>query len=290
MMKTLLSYNITGAYDEAVRQLRAFFTTKEFIEVEVQSRRSILAACEDPNSIATYTFAGVKWPLPQTGQMWLEHELLGNPDVKGVFCVTTSYRHEQKPDPARHLSIFPMFEFETHGDMSSLQLLLGELCEWLGFGPRHSYQAGDYETIAEQYNCEEIAAAEELRIGEEYSHVFMLKNFPFSSHPFWNMKKEGMHAKKIDTLLFGVETIGSAERSCDASEMYEWFHTIKNGEYAEKLFGEFGKERVERELQDFLSHNFFPRFGGGIGLTRLMRAMALNKELSVESCCSQQCG
>ena len=49
--------------------------------------------------------------------------------------------------------------------------------------------------------------------------------------------------------------------------------------YSEKLFELFGKERVEKELEDFLSFDFFPRFGGGIGLTRLARAWELNKEL-----------
>jgi hypothetical protein len=40
----------------------------------------------------------------------------------------------------------------------------------------------------------------------------------------------------------------------------------------------FGKERVEKELEDFLSMDFFPRFGAGIGLTRLARAYEMNQE------------
>ncbi len=42
------------------------------IENMTQSRLSILAACEDPTTISTYNYAGEVWPLPQTGQMWLE--------------------------------------------------------------------------------------------------------------------------------------------------------------------------------------------------------------------------
>ena len=42
--------------------------------------------------------------------------------------------------------------------------------------------------------------------------------------------------------------------------------------YADLLFGQFGKERVEKELDDFLSYEMIPRVGGGIGLTRLIRA------------------
>ena len=47
----------------------------------------------------------------------------------------------------------------------------------------------------------------------------------------------------------------------------------------DKLLG-----RVEKELEDFLSLDFFPRFGWGCGLTRLARAYELNlqKKLTEE--------
>jgi len=51
------------------------------------------------------------------------------------------------------------------------------------------------------------------------------------------------------------------------------FHTISDGMYAELLYGQFGKERVEKELNEFLSYDFIPRVGGGIGITRLLRAV-----------------
>lgn len=54
-------------------KLRKFFIKKGFIEVPTQSRLSILAACEDPTTIAQYEYTKTKWPLPQTGQMWLEY-------------------------------------------------------------------------------------------------------------------------------------------------------------------------------------------------------------------------
>src|SRR5574343_1341343 len=80
---------------------------------------------------------------------------------------------------------------------------------------------------------------------------------------------------KIDVILFGQETIGSAERSCDKEEMKTLFETISNGSYAAKLFELFGEERVRKELDEFLRFDFFPRFGGGIGLTRMARAYEL---------------
>ena len=72
-------------FTKTVGLLRSFFLDKGFLEVHTQNRLSILAACEDPFNVATYNYAGQVWPLPQTGQMWLEHELLSKPDAKGFF-------------------------------------------------------------------------------------------------------------------------------------------------------------------------------------------------------------
>ena len=80
------------AYSTVVNSMRSFCLAKGFVEVHTQDRLSILAACEDPDTVATFSYAKQKWPLPQTGQMWLEYELLKNPALPGVFCVSTSYR------------------------------------------------------------------------------------------------------------------------------------------------------------------------------------------------------
>ena len=67
-------------FTDTVGLLRSFFLDKGFLEVHTQNRLSILAACEDPFNVATYNYAGETWPLPQTGQMWLEHQLHSKPD------------------------------------------------------------------------------------------------------------------------------------------------------------------------------------------------------------------
>ena len=91
-------------FTTVTHQMRSFFLEKGFLEVHTQNRLSILAACEDPTTVSTYEYAGEVWPLPQTGQMWLEYELLTNPDIPGCFCVSTSYREEENlcaHDPRR---------------------------------------------------------------------------------------------------------------------------------------------------------------------------------------------
>ena len=78
---------------------------------------------------------------------------------------------------------------------------------------------------------------------------------------------------KVDVILYGQETIGSAERSTNVDEMRKCFFNISNGEYSGLLFSAFGKERVIKELDEYLSLPMFERFGGGIGITRMARAM-----------------
>jgi len=270
----------TEIYNELVQKLRTFFINKGFKEVPTQSRLSILAACENPHSITTFNYCGEIWPLPQTGQMWLEYELLKNPEWEGVFCISTSYRQEKNPIPGRHSLIFPMFEFESKGGMSELVKLEEELLSYLGFEEPINV---DYEQMCSEYDNVQILEHEhEQKMWEEKGSVVSLQHFPLRTNPFWNMKHGTNNIfNKVDVILFGQETIGSAERSCDVDKMREMFYTIENGGYSAKLFELFGKDRVEKELEEFLSHKFFPRFGAGIGLTRLARAYELNGALSV---------
>ena len=261
-------------FTDTVGLLRSFFLDKGFLEVHTQNRLSILAACEDPFNVATYQYAGNTWPLPQTGQMWLEHELLSSPDSKGFFCVSTSYRQEPNAIPGRHDIIFPMFEFEMPGSIDDLKAMEYELCEYLGFG---NITEKTYRDWQEHYGVDwikEMDAEHELKMAADFGQT-MITDFPEMTSPFWNMSRNdgGGTSKKIDVILGGMETIGSAERSCDVDMMRDTFHTITDGAYSELLFKLFGKERVVAELEKFLEFDFFQRVGGGIGITRMIPAL-----------------
>ena len=256
-------------YTKTVDLLRSFFLSKGFFEVHTQNRLSILAACEDPETVATYEYNGEIWPLPQTGQMWLEYELLKNPEAPGFFCVSTSYRQEPNPVEGRHEVIFPMFEFEMHGGVDELKKMEIELCEYLGI-PLTDDRIKTYGDWAQSYQVEELDHVNESTISRG-----MITDFPEWTSPFWNMSRndDGETSRKIDVILNGMETIGSAERSTDKKQMRDTFHTISDGQYADLLYKLFGKERVEKELEEFLEFDSFPRSGGGIGVTRIMQAI-----------------
>ena len=299
-------------YDKVVKKLREFFTSRGWIEVHTQNRLSILAACEDPETIATYEYNGKVWPLPQTGQMWLEYETLKaeyqNPtNTKGFFCVSTSYRQEPNPVEGRHEVIFPMFEFETahpqycvldendsadkENGFVKFREFLYELCRHFDI-PETMNNTINYMHYA--LNRYPDHKEPELTNEDESLIPFgMLTQFPEYSAPFWNMSRATFRqldpfwnsrgtdgdtylydgSNKIDVILNGIETMGCAMRSTDPNQMRESFYTISDGKYAQLLFDKFGKERVEQELNEFLSLPFVPRFGGGIGITRLISAL-----------------
>ena len=267
-------------FSYVANRLRQFFLTKKYVEVHTQNRLSILAACEDPSTISIYNYASSHWPLPQTGQMWLEYELLKDPKPPGYFCVSTSYRNEQVPIPGRHEIIFPMFEFELKGDFCNMLKMEKELLSFLGYSSNSSgeFPESNYEDVVKRMNVFEITNTEEMSLYKDGKMpVFFLKNFPEYTYPFWNMKRctNDNKAKKVDIILSGMETIGSAERSSDKDDMRVRFNTISGGKYAKLLYNQFGRERVDREMDEFLSHNFITRSGGGIGITRLIRSMEL---------------
>lgn len=275
-MKNFIELIEPVEYDKTVKLLRDFFSAhKGFVEVPVQHRLSILAACEDPRTIGTFNYAGFLWPLPQTGQMWLEYELLTKPNAPGYWCISTSYRNEPHPIPGRHNLIFPMFEFETHGSIEDLQKLEEELLEFLGFGQKQNYKTIEYREALKKYSVGELAVEHEEMLQKDLGPVVFLKNFPERTSPFWNMKRKAGYARKIDVILYGIETIGSAERSTSPDEMRALFYAISNGMYGDILLAQFGRERVEKELDEFFSLPIpmIERCGGGIGITRMIRAL-----------------
>ena len=244
-------------FTKTVDLLRSFFLSKGFHEVHTQNRLSILAACEDPFNVATYNYAGQVWPLPQTGQMWLEHELLSKPDSKGFFCVSTSYRQEPNAIPGRHDIIFPMFEFEFPGTIEDLKAMEYELVEYLGFDKPTEKTYAQWQSLYSVEPDAELKAEHETNMFRDFVSC-MITDFPEMTSPFWNMSRyeDGIHSKKIDVILGGMETIGSAERSTNVEQMRDTFHSITDGAYSKLLFELFGKERVEAELEEFLNEKF----------------------------------
>jgi len=264
-------------FSQVVRKLREFCYSQNWVEVSTQTRPSILAACEQPRTLTTHQISGVTYALPQTGQMWLEYELLRNPTSPGFFCLTASYRDEPNPIEGRHQKVFPLFEMETKGTMEDMVKTWTALLVHLGYTkPENGFPLVYYEDICKKYGVDEIDDAEEGLLYKEYGPVVFLARFPRRSNPFWNMLElpEGDFAK-IDVILSGQEALGTAERSCNKEEMLKMFNDLEGGQYKQHLYNKFCKERVDKEVAEYLEYDMFPRFGGGFGITRLIRSMEM---------------
>lgn len=288
-----LIHRMSAEEFKVVKALRKFFDSENFDEVYMQNRLGILPACEDPKNLTPIVYMGEVWPLPQTNQMWLEDELLQNPDLSSIHTLTTSYRQEPDPVPGRHKIIFPLYEFESKGNFEDLLNLTDRLMKFLGFPlPEGSgkYPRIFYEDACKKYGVSTIEREEEKLLERDYGPVVFLIHFPIRSGPFWNMKiihEEGDPLNlseeqitdpnrltfKMDIIGGGMEIGGTAERSCDVHEMKTMFHTIVNGEYARDLNHKFTKRRVDEEVDRFLGQSFFSRYGGGIGVDRLISTL-----------------
>lgn len=269
-----MGYITPTDFHACVSRLRDFFLSRWYVEVHTQDRLSILAACEDPTTVATFEYEWKIRPLPQTWQMWLEYELLMQPNLPWVFCLSTSYRQEKNPIVGRHEMIFPMFEFESKWTLEDLKQMEVELLDYIGFS-KNKYHEITYKKASSYYKLKDLTNKEELKMINDFGNIVFLTHFPEYTSPFWNMKRWWSTANKIDVIMYGMETIWSAEREIDPVIMKERFYTISDWWYAQLLFDKFWKVAVENELNQFLNHTFFPRYGWGIGMTRMIRAMKL---------------
>jgi hypothetical protein len=190
----------------------------------------------------------------------------------GYYCDSTSTRDESRAGDGRRYNTFAMSEFELYGGYQDLRCFLENLLANLGFR-KVSYI--EYEEACNYLGVTMIDDKEEKKLCEDLSSVVLLGKFPKRTDPYWNMKYSGKGDlyNKIDVLIHGVETMGTAERSCDKDQMRKDFYTQDEGKYAKRMFEIFGQDRVMQELEKFLEHTFVPRFGGGIGLQRLIEGM-----------------
>jgi hypothetical protein len=214
---------------------------------------------------------GADWPLPQTGSLWLEQVLLENPEWKGAFCSTSSYQDTSATISHNHQTINPIFEFEQRGDYNDLKALTCEIINYLGF---KTPAVIDYETACINYNTEFIQAHHEEQLCQELNQVILLEKFPERTDPYWNIHslENGMF-EKIDVLLHGVKTISSGVRSCDSKIMRNYFYTISDGQYAQRLCDSFGQDQVTQALEAYLGLPFLNRFGGAISINHMASAM-----------------
>ena len=256
-------------------KFREFFVSRGYYEVWLQHWLDRLCACEDPETVGLIRgFAGEDYALPQTCQMRQEQVLLGMKEPHGIFHLTYSYRDEKEISD-RHKRTFPLLEFEAPADRNGYTELIDtckSLLQHLGFTQFYTIT---YADACKRYRVTLITKKEEKLLEKDFGQVVFLTHFPVEE-TFFNMRrdpKDPNHAFKLDVIVGGQEAIGSAERAVLVEAMRKEFYASNGGRYHKRLFELFGRQEVETELERYLAHKFFPRYGGGIGLIRLIQAM-----------------
>lgn len=272
------------SFDRVSHLCRSYFRRIGYTECHTQGRLAALSACEDPQTMATIDFGGKDYSAIQTGQVSMEEIILRDPTYEGLFTMSTSYRAEPNPKLGRHDETFPLFEWEAPGKLEDLIDVEHGLLESIGFetDDMGNFPRITYEDACDELNVDEIDHPQEAELCRRYGRVVFLTHFPERTSPFWNMRPtyngwshrtgEQLY-NKVDVLIDGVETIGSAERDTDVEAMRARFWASNGGTYAGALVKKFGQARVNHELEDLLSLTYFPRCGGGLGVSRLIRAI-----------------
>lgn len=256
------------------------------------SEPSILAACEDPETLLSYTenSTGREFPLQQTNQMWLEYALLSSikerTAISGLYCITESHRDEIKQymrAPNRIINKrFNMFEFEMLGGFAPFLDLFTDILIKLGIKEDHIKRityADACELLKQNRETYILTDADEIWLNDTFAPCVLLTHFPERTNPFWNMHMlPDDTAAKCDLILGGMECAGGAERSTNIPQQEYRFHSLPG--YKQKLYNEFGQKRVLDEL-DFYFSLLTPlsiRSGCGIGLSRLAVALERYKK------------
>lgn len=232
------------------------------------------------NNMLKSFFKGIKGfkELNRQNELCLDNYLLKQPEEKGCFCLSKSYESKNEGDINEKI----LFEFEINGSLDELRKIKMELLDYLGFNMAEyenirldlNYPICDYYKICKKYGVEELKQEHEKQIEKDFGKILFLEKFPEKSTS--SDKNDG---KKIDVIIHGQKTISSSESIIDKELIRENFKTIYNGKYANKLYEEFTKEKVDSELDKYLDFDLFVRSGGKISMSGIIHALKISSLL-----------
>jgi len=226
-------------YHYVVNCIRFFLIENGLIECCSQSKFPSLSSCGDCQN-----------------QLYLEYELLQNPDVTGYFCVT----NENIENP----HAMPTAEFVIKGDVQVLEHFIHNLLIYLCYHNISKYTIKDYSYITTKLNMDVnyLSNTVKQKIYNKFGAVFLLKNYPTNTAAHWTTKTNVNNTyNKIVTILSGVEAISSYEMSSNKNHMYNQFHAKSDA----------GDENDE--LDQYLSQSFITRSYGNIFTLELIESM-----------------
>lgn len=253
-------------YHSVVTLVREFFSDRDFVEADIQSKVSLLSGFLNIDNIVTFHHKGRIWPVHSSNMLELDKWFLSNMDNvgDGVFCTTHSYSKNGK--------IRPLIEFEFNGHYKDAVNFVLEFTDFLGFEEDYILQ---YDEICEHYSETDITNALKNNLREDFGNCCIIVDPPaVDDEVYWNVKVDDKMTYNIDCILCGNVAIQSRELETDVDVMKTRF--LAHPDY-QKLVNTFGKNRVNSEIENYLSLDHFVRIVGRIDMKLLEHSMSIEK-------------
>lgn len=251
-------------YNIVIHRLREFCDKLNFIELFTQNKLGILTVCDDPKAMCTFNYGGYVWPLPQSNIIWLEHELLTNQDLTGIYSICTMYKNDPDYTKKNIENVFeadivtPKFEFVTFGQYSDIIATIVNLLRELGFLEKYVFT--NYNHIAKRRGSKELTI-DDLAPSKQVTFV---EYIPIKK---WGMK----YTTKV--YIQQKEILVLSEHLTESNELLETFLTLDDGHLSNYLYAQFSKERVDDELFKFINTRGKPTVSCSIHIPNLMNVM-----------------
>ena len=126
-----------------------------------------------------------------------------------------------------------------------------------------------------EYNYVDILTSDD-EIFDTNDDIFIVKNFPGSENPYWNIAMQGGYQKRVDVILYNRRVVSSVEKSCDKVQMKHLFNIIMDNiciDSNENHVDKNNKQIIESVFEQYIEYDLFPRYGGKIDINNMIRAM-----------------
>lgn len=276
-----------------VRGAEEYFIRNGFVNVPtVPHIVDITGACENVDTLYSLNYHGREAFLTQTGQTALE---LLTSSLEKVCCVIHSFRAEETVD-ARHLTEFPLIEFEFRYENDGFQQLLGHVENTVSSMVNYSLRNDPkallelgvdvnslrnlktpfpriaYDDAVKMLGLlwgSDLKHEHEAVLTAEFNGPVFVTRYP-EKIKYFNMQRNKENSQLVDSadllLPYSGEAVGAAVREHDYGLLIE---KLKNSEMF-KILHVRGKT-----LEDFQTYleevrqNPVPHAGCGIGLCRV---------------------
>lgn len=237
-----------NTYNTSMRKMNNFFWQEGL--TQVYPSHQVSALVNPQGSLST--------------QLHLEKSLMLQPRALGYWA----------PD----MRSTPTINFAIHGNIHVLRSLLSRLCDHFEF-PKATERRADISythqgyAIVKQDRARELCGTENLteeheqQLTDEFGPVVLLEHFQDAT---WNVRRfSGGKFAQVNLLIGEERCAVSSELETNKERMRHRFY-----KHSDRLRDLYGYDRLQHDLDDYLSLPMVKRIGGAIDIISLVRALS----------------